>query len=129
MGLSIDTIRTAIGNANVGQAIGSFDGPDLTETLATSDRLSTPEDFASIVVRARNGTVVKLGDVATVERGNKSRRAAGWYNKRPSVLLIVTKQPKANVIDTVDRVKALLPELQAAGCRPASTSRSSPTGP
>ncbi|MGI4764141.1 MAG: efflux RND transporter permease subunit, partial [Janthinobacterium lividum] len=88
MGLSIDTIRTAIGNANVGQAIGSFDGPDLTETLATSDRLSTPEDFASIVVRARNGTVVKLGDVATVERGNKSRRAAGWYNKRPSVLLI-----------------------------------------
>ncbi|MGI3899735.1 MAG: efflux RND transporter permease subunit [Janthinobacterium lividum] len=112
MGLSIDTIRTAIGNANVGQAIGSFDGPDLTETLATSDRLSTPEDFASIVVRARNGTVVKLGDVATVERGNKSRRAAGWYNKRPSVLLIVTKQPKANVIDTVDRVKALLPELK-----------------
>ena len=112
MGLSIDTIRTAIGNANVGQAIGSFDGPDLTETLATSDRLSTPEDFAGIVVKTGPGTVVKLGDVATVERGNKSRRAAGWYNKRPSVLLIVTKQPKANVIDTVDRVKALLPELR-----------------
>ena len=112
MGLSVDTIRTAIGNANVGQAIGSFDGPELTETLATSDRLSTPEDFAAIVVRAQHGTVVKLGDVATVERGNKSRRSAGWYNKRPSVLLIVTKQPKANVIDTVDRVKALLPELR-----------------
>ncbi len=112
MGLSIDAIRTAIGNANVGQAIGSFDGPDLTETLATSDRLSTPEDFAGIAVKAGAGTVVKLGDVATVERGNKSRRAAGWYNKRPSVLLIVTKQPRANVIDTVDRVKALLPELR-----------------
>ena len=112
MGLSIDAIRTAVGNANVGQAIGSFDGPDLTETLATSDRLSTPEDFAGIVVKTGPGTVVKLGDVATVERGNKSRRAAGWYNKRPSVLLIVTKQPKANVIDTVDRVKALLPELR-----------------
>ena len=112
MGLSVDAIRTAIGNANVGQAIGSFDGPDLTETLATSDRLSTPEDFAGIVVKTGAGTVVKLGDVATVERGNKSRRAAGWYNKRPSVLLIVTKQPKANVIETVDRVKALLPELR-----------------
>ncbi|WP_237479994.1 efflux RND transporter permease subunit [Lichenibacterium dinghuense] len=112
MGLSVDAIRTAIGNANVGQAIGSFDGPDLTETLATSDRLSTPEDFAGIVVKSGDGTVVKLGDVATVERGNKSRRAAGWYNKRPSVLLIVTKQPRANVIDTVDRVKALLPELR-----------------
>ncbi len=112
MGLSLDAIRTAIGNANVGQAIGAFDGPELTETLATSDRLSTPEDFAAIVVRAQNGTAVKLGDVATVERGNKSRRAAGWYNKRPSVLLIVTKQPKANVIDTVDGVKALLPDLK-----------------
>ncbi len=112
MGLSVDAIRTAIGNANVGQAIGSFDGPDLTETLATTDRLSTPEDFAGIVVKSGSGTAVKLGDVAAVERGNKSRRAAGWYNKRPSVLLIVTKQPKANVIDTVDRVKALLPELR-----------------
>ncbi len=112
MGLSVDTVRTAIGNANVGQAIGSFDGPDLTETLATSDRLSTPEEFGAIVVRSQNGTIVRLADVATVERGNKSRRAAGWFNKRPSVLLIVTKQPTANVIDTVDRVRALLPELK-----------------
>jgi len=112
MGLSVDAIRTAIGNANVGQAIGSFDGPDLTETLATSDRLSTPEEFGTIVVRSQKGTVVKLSDVATVERGNKSRRAAGSYNKKPSVLLIVTKQPKANVIDTVDRVRALLPQLK-----------------
>ncbi len=112
MGLSVDTVRTAIGNANVGQAIGSFDGPDLTETLATSDSLSTPEDFGAIVLRSQSGTIVRLADVATVERGNKSRRAAGWFNKRPSVLLIVTKQPKANVIDTVDRVRALLPELK-----------------
>ncbi len=112
MGLSVDTVRTAIGNANVGQAIGSFDGPDLTETLATSDSLSTPEDFGAIVLLSQNGTIVRLADVATVERGNKSRRAAGWFNKRPSVLLIVTKQPTANVIDTVDRVRALLPELR-----------------
>ena len=112
MGLSLDDIRTAIGNANVGQAIGSFDGPDMTETLATSDRLSTPDDFRNIVVRSKNGTVVRLADVAQVTRGNKSRRAAGWYNDKPSVLLIVTKQPRANVIDTVDGVKALLPDLK-----------------
>ena len=112
MGLSLDAIRTAIGNANVGQAIGSFDGPDMTETLATSDRLSTPDDFRNIVVRSRNGTDVRLADVAQVTRGNKSRRAAGWYDDKPSVLLIVTKQPRANVIDTVDGVKALLPELR-----------------
>ncbi|HEX4767656.1 MAG TPA: efflux RND transporter permease subunit [Lichenihabitans sp.] len=112
MGLSVDQIRTAIGNNNVGQAIGSFDGPDLTETLATTDRLSTPEEFGAIVVRSENGTVVKLSDVADVSNGVKSRRAAGWYNKDPSVLLIITKQPAANVIDTVDRVKALLPQLR-----------------
>ncbi len=112
MGLSVDAVRTAIGNNNVGQAIGSFDGPDLTETLATTDRLSTPEEFGAIVVRSENGTVVKLSDVADVSNGVKSRRAAGWYNKDPSVLLIITKQPAANVIDTVDRVKALLPQLR-----------------
>ncbi len=112
MGLSVDQIRTAIGNNNVGQAIGSFDGPDLTETLATTDRLSTPEEFGAIVVRSQNGTTVKLSDVADVSNGVKSRRAAGWYNKDPSVLLIITKQPAANVIDTVDRVKALLPQLR-----------------
>ncbi len=112
MGLSVDAVRTAIGNNNVGQAIGSFDGPDLTETLATTDRLTTPEDFAAIVVRSRNGTTVKLSDVADVANGVKSRRAAGWYNQDRSVLLIVTKQPDANVIDTVDRVKALLPQIR-----------------
>ncbi len=112
MGLSVDAVRTAIGNSNIGQAIGSFDGPDLTETLATTDRLSTPEDFAAIVVRSQNGTTVRLSDVADVANGVKSRRAAGWYNKDRSVLLIVTKQPAANVIATVDRVKALLPQMR-----------------
>ena len=112
MGLSVDAVRTAITNANPGAAVGAFDGPDLSETLATSDRMSTPEEFGSIVVRAQNNTIVRLRDVADVARGVKSRRAAGWYNKDPSVLLIITKQPTANVIDTVDRVKALLPQLR-----------------
>ena len=112
MGLSVDAVRTAITNANPGAAVGAFDGPDLSETLATSDRMSTPEEFGSIVVRAENNTIVRLRDVADVARGVKSRRAAGWFNKDPSVLLIITKQPTANVIDTVDRVKALLPQLR-----------------
>ena len=112
MGLSVDAVRTAIGTNNVGQAIGSFDGPDLTATLATTDRLSTPEQFGAIVVRSRDGTIVRLSDVADVSRGVKNRRVAGWFNKQPAVLLIITKQPAANVIDTVDRVKALLPQLR-----------------
>lgn len=112
MGLSVDAVRTAISNANPGAAVGAFDGPELTESLATSDRMSTPEEFGAVVVRATNNTIVRLRDVADVARGVKSRRAAGWYNKDPSVLLIITKQPAANVIDTVDRVKALLPQLR-----------------
>ncbi len=112
MGLSIDDVRAAIVGANVGAAVGSFEGPDLAESLATNDRLASPEDFASIVVRRSGEAVVRLGDVADVARGVRSRRAAGTYNKQPAVLLIVTKQPTANVIETVDRVKALLPQLR-----------------
>ncbi|MCW6510327.1 efflux RND transporter permease subunit [Lichenifustis flavocetrariae] len=112
MGLSVDAVRTALTNANPGQPVGSFDGADQSETLATSDRMSTPEEFGAIVVRAENNTIVRLRDIADVARGVKSRRAAGWYNKDPSVLLIITKQPAANVIDTVDRVKDLLPQLR-----------------
>ncbi len=111
MGVALDTVRTAIANANVGEAVGAFDGPDISETLATSDRLNTPEDYGGIVVKQSGTTVVRLADVADVQRGVRTRRAAGWYNKKPSVLLIVTKQPTANVIDTVDRVKALLPQM------------------
>ncbi|WP_319799657.1 efflux RND transporter permease subunit [Lichenihabitans sp. PAMC28606] len=112
MGLALDDVRAAIANANVGEAVGGFDGPDLAETLATSDRLNTPDDYKGIIVKNTNGGVVKLSDVADVQQGVRTRRAAGWYNKKPSILLIVTKQPTANVIDTVDRVKALLPQMQ-----------------
>ncbi len=111
MGVGIDAVRTAIVNANVGEAVGSFDGPDSAETLAVNDRARAPEDYGAIVVRSANGVAVRLRDVADVTRGVRTRRAAGWYNHQPSILLIVTKQPQANVIDTVDRVKAILPDL------------------
>ncbi len=112
MGVALDDVRNAVANANVGEAVGGFDGPDLAESLATNDRLTTPEDYKGIVVKSTGGVIVRLGDVADVRLGVKTRRAAGWYNKKPSILLIVTKQPDANVIDTVDRVKAILPELK-----------------
>ena len=112
MGLSVDAVRTAITNSNVAQPVGSFDGPDQSETLGLNDRMSTPEEFGALVVRSSGNTIVRLRDVADVANGVKSRRAAGWYNKDPAVLLVITKQPAANVIDTVDRVKALLPQLR-----------------
>ncbi|WP_089174529.1 efflux RND transporter permease subunit [Bosea sp. AS-1] len=112
MGLSLDTIRTAIVNANTVSAVGSFDGERLSETLSANNQIRQPEDYGNIVVRSAKGTVVRLADVATVERGVRNSRAAGWYNGKPAILITITKQADANVIDTVDRVKALLPEVE-----------------
>jgi multidrug efflux pump len=112
MGLSLDTIRTAIVNANTVSAVGSFDGTHQSETLSANNQIRQPEDYGDIVVRSAKGTVVRLADVATVERGVRNSRAAGWYNGKPAILITMTKQADANVIDTVDRVKALLPEIQ-----------------
>ena len=112
MGLSLEDVRTAITQASTSAALGSFDGPAQTMTLAINDQLTTPEEYGRIVVRSRNGIVVHLADVATVERGTRNSRAAGSYNGLPAVTLQVTRQPGANVVETVDRVLALLPEIR-----------------
>ena len=112
MGISLESVRQAIVNANAPNQLGNFEGPTQTETIATNDRIAALQDYRDVVVTAANGTVVKLSQIARVERGVRNSRAAGWYNHKPAVLLIVTKQADANVIETVDRVKALLPQLQ-----------------
>jgi len=112
MSLGIDRIATALLSANVLMPVGALNGASKVETIATSDQLSTPEDFKSIVVARSNGAIVTIGDVATVERSVRNRLAAGWFNGKPAVLVIVTKQANANVIETVDHIKELLPELQ-----------------
>ncbi|MBI3274686.1 MAG: efflux RND transporter permease subunit, partial [Methylocystis sp.] len=112
MGVGIDSVANAIITGNVRSPLGAFNGDTRTETIAIDDQLSTPADFRNIVVSAAKGAVVKLGDVATVERGVRNRMAAGWFNGKPAVLLIITKQAGANVIETVDHVKALLPQLR-----------------
>ena len=112
MGLSLDSVRAAVVAANVQSPVGSFDGAYINETISVSDQLNTPEDFGRIIVRSSHGVLVRLSDVATVERGVKNTRAAGWYNGKPSVIVQITKQPDANVIETVDRVKAQIPEIK-----------------
>jgi multidrug efflux pump len=112
MGLGLDKVASAIVSANVLAPVGALDGSATGTTLSVSDQLSTPREFGDIVVSTANGAVVKLGDIATVERGVRNRLAAGWHNGMPAVLLLITKQANANVIATTDRVKALLPELQ-----------------
>jgi len=112
MGLSLEDVRTAIGNANVLTSLGAVDGAHRMVTLNVNDQLKKPEDYAGIAVRTNpDGTIVRLGDIAKIDSAPKSAYSAAFYNGKPSVLLVITKQADANIVDTVDRVKAALPEM------------------
>jgi len=111
MGLAMEDVRNAITNANAVGPLGSFDGKRGV-TIGISDQLRDASEYDPIVVRTVNGTVIRLSNVATITPGVRNNRSAGWFNRDPSVLLIITKQGNANVIDTVDRIYALLPELR-----------------
>ena len=112
MGLAIDDVRTAIVSATTVQPLGSLDGAATATTLATNDQLKTADDFKPLVIKTLNGTVVRLGDIATVESSTRNTRSQAMFNRKPAVLLILTKQADANVLETVDAVKALIPELR-----------------
>ncbi|MDJ0450385.1 efflux RND transporter permease subunit [Methylocystis sp. JR02] len=112
MGLSIDRVSEAIRKANVLGPLGALDGDARSLTFGANGLLSTPEEFRQIVVASSAGAVTKLGDVASVELGPRNRLSAGWYNGKPALFVVVSKQPSANVIETVDQIKALLPRLQ-----------------
>jgi hydrophobe/amphiphile efflux-1 (HAE1) family protein len=111
-GIALDDIRTAITRANAQGPVGEFSGDTRAETIATNDQLRTTSDYEDLVVKAKNGNVVKLSDIATVVQGTRNIRSAAWFNLQPAVLLIVTKQADANVIRTIDRINELLPEIK-----------------
>ena len=112
MGLSMEDVRTAIANTNAVGPIGVFDGNERAITIGSNDQLRTAADYDPIVVRSANGTVVRLSAVASIEAGVRNSRSSGWFNGQPSVLLVITKQSTANVIETVDRIYELLPEIK-----------------
>ena len=112
MGLSIDDVRTAIVNTSTVQPLGTLDGATTAATLATNDQLKTAADFRPLVLKTLNGTVVRLADIATVEPSSRNTRSQAAFNRKPAVLLIITKQADANVLETVDAVKALIPEIK-----------------
>ncbi|MBK5960154.1 acriflavine resistance protein B [Rhodoplanes elegans] len=112
MGLALEDVRKAIVDANATGPLGTFDGDRLGETIGTNGQLRAVRDYENIVVRARDGAVVRLGAIATVDESTRNSRSAAWFNRDPSVLLIITKQADANVITMVDRIRALIPELQ-----------------
>ena len=111
MGLSTEDVRTAIANSNAIGAVGEFDGNERTIAIGTNPQLDLVPQYHAIIVRSANGAVVRLSSVASVQPGVRDSRAAGWFNRQPSVLLIINKQSTANVIETVDRIHKLLPEL------------------
>src|ERR1700722_8244141 len=113
-GLNIDDLRTTVGNGNVNTAKGNFDGPSRAYTINANDQLTTVTDYEKLVVAFRNGSPVRLTDVATVEFAPENNKLAAWYNKTPAVILNIQRQPGANVIKVVEGVRALLPSLQAS---------------
>jgi multidrug efflux pump len=112
MGVSLENVRTAIANTNAVGPVGSFDGSAHTMTLGLNGQLRAASDYNPVVVKTVDGTVIRLTDIATVTPGVRNSRSAAWFNKQPSVLLFVSKQVDANVIDTVDRVYKVLPDLK-----------------
>ena len=112
--LSLDDLRTAIANANANQAKGSFDGPTRASTIDANDQLKSADEFKSMIVAYRNGAPVRLVDVAEVIDGAENTRLAAWANDSAAVIINIQRQPGANVIEVVDRIKRLLPQLSAS---------------
>ncbi len=112
-GLGLDTLRTAIAAANANSAKGSFDGPTRSFTINANDQLLAAADYKKLIVSYRNGAPVRLSDVANVIDSAENIKLGAWANLKPAIILNVQRQPGANVIATVDAIKARLPELQA----------------
>ncbi len=113
-GLSLADVRELIGNANVNQPKGNFDGPTRVSMLDANDQLKTPEEYAELILTYENGAALRLKDVADIIAGAENERLAAWANESRAVLLNIQRQPGANVIDVVERIQALLPEVTAS---------------
>ena len=113
-GLSLDDVRTAIANANTNQAKGSFDGPTRASTIDANDQLKTADEYQQLIIAYKNGAPVRVRDVAEAVEAAENTRLAAWANATPAIILNIQRQPGTNVIEVVDRVKKLLPQLQAS---------------
>ncbi|MEB2336903.1 MAG: efflux RND transporter permease subunit, partial [Burkholderiales bacterium] len=113
-GLGIEEVRTAIGNANANQAKGSFDGPTRAATIDANDQIRAVSGYRDLILAYRGGAPLRLADVAQISEGAENDRLAAWANEAPAIVLNIQRQPGSNVIEVVDRVKALLPTLRAS---------------
>ena len=113
-GLNIDDLRTTLSNANVNTPKGGFDGPSRAYTINANDQIRNAKDYKSLVVAYKNGSPVLLSDVGDVVNGAENDKLGAWRNTEPAIILNIQRQPGANVIAVVDRIKAELPQLQAS---------------
>src|SRR2546429_3832040 len=111
-GLSLEDLRTVLGTANVNTAKGTFDGPHQSVTIAANDQLISGASYRSVIIAYRNGAPARLSDVANVADGVENTMQAAWANRNPAVILNIQRQPGANILSVVDRVKRILPQLR-----------------
>ena len=113
-GLSLEDLRAALVQANVDQAKGVIDGARQAYTIGANDQLFSSEQYKPIVIAYHNGAPVRVSDVANVIDGTENNQLAAWMNQTPAVIVNIQRQPGANIISVVDRIKKLLPQLQAS---------------
>jgi hydrophobe/amphiphile efflux-1 (HAE1) family protein len=113
-GIGLEDVRSVIAGANVDLPKGTLNSPRVTYTLNTNDQLLTPAAYQDLIIAYRNGSPVRIRDIGTAVEGPENDLLAGWYGKQSAIILAVQRVPGANVIETVDRIKALLPRLQAS---------------
>jgi hydrophobe/amphiphile efflux-1 (HAE1) family protein len=113
-GISLETVRTVLGEANVDLPKGTLNSPRETYTLNTNDQLLKPDAYDSLIIAYQNGSPVRVRDIGRAIDGPENNLLAGWNNEQRAIILAIQRQPGANVIATVDRVKAMLPQLEAS---------------
>src|SRR5690348_6665433 len=112
IGMNLDDLRTTLGQMNVNQAKGSFDGPRQAYVIGANDQLLSSDDYRSLIIGYKNGAPIHLSQVADVVDGTENARLAAWMNNAPAVIVNIQRQPGANIIEVVNRVRNLLPQLQ-----------------
>ena len=113
-GLSLEDVRTALTQANVDAPKGSFDGAHQAYAINTNDQLYSADDYRSVIIAYRTGAPIRLKDVGRVVDSVENTKLAGWYGTKPGVILDIQRQPGANIIQTVDRIKKILPQLETS---------------
>jgi multidrug efflux pump len=113
-GISLERVRTVLNTANANRPKGELSDPTQAWDLATTDQLFKADEYRKLIITWSKGAAVRVGDIATVTDSREDERTAGFANGDPAVVMILSRQPGANILETVDRVRALLPQLQAS---------------